>query len=228
MRRSVVSSSCDKSPQPKVAANGLPGAERLPVIGLVGGVASGKSFVAAELARLGAAVLDADRAGHQVLTDPVLIAEIRQEWGPDVLDDAGQVDRKALADIVFEPTDQGRGHRARLEQITHPRIGQLILEQARKASADPNVVALVLDAPVMLEAGWGDLCQHVLFVDAPTEVRLRRVLERGWTAEEFAVRENAQQSLKNKRTRADFVIDNSGDPEYTRAQVETFWKHHFG
>jgi len=205
----------------------LPGAERLPIIGLVGGVASGKSFVAGELQRLGAAALDADQAGHDVLRLPEVIVAARRQWGEGILTDDGRIDRKALAKIVFAPAPEGPRQRKILEQLTHPRIGQLMVEQAARYAANDRVRALVLDAPVMMESGWDELCEHIIFIDAPPPVRLRRAMQRGWTQDDFAAREDAQETLEKKRARADFVIDNAKDPGYTRAQVQRFWHLYF-
>jgi dephospho-CoA kinase len=81
----------------------------------------------------------------------------------------------------------------------------------------------VLDAPLLLEAGWDELCEKIVFVEAPREARLARARARGWGEEDFAAREGAQESLHRKRARADAIIDNSGSPERTQAQVEQFW-----
>jgi dephospho-CoA kinase len=82
---------------------------------------------------------------------------------------------------------------------------------------------LVLDAPVMLEAGWHTLCNQIVFVDAPREVRLARAVARGWTETDFTAREAAQESLDVKRRHADAIIDNSGSAETTQAQVRRLW-----
>jgi dephospho-CoA kinase len=199
----------------------------VPVIGLIGGVASGKSVVAAELARLGAAVLDADRAGHEVLALPDVVSAIRQRWGERAFDASGNVDRRAVGRIVFEPGPTGKSELEFLEQLTHPRIGELLMRQVAGLSAG-GARALVLDAPVMEKSGWYGLCDRIVFVDAPRDVRLARARQRGWTEEDFAAREGAQESLEKKQGRADFVVDNSGSLTETRAQVERWWRTHFG
>ena len=199
----------------------------VPVIGLIGGVASGKSVVAAELARLGAAVLDADRAGHEVLSLPEVTSAIRERWGEKAFDTSGNVDRRALGRIVFEPGPAGQRELEFLEKLTHPRIGELLMRQVAGLSAS-GARALVLDAPVMEKSGWYGLCDRIVFVDAPREVRLARARQRGWTEEDFAAREGAQESLEKKQGRADFVVDNSGSLDETRAQVERWWQTLFG
>lgn len=198
-------------------------AAKVPLIGLIGGIASGKSLVAAELARLGAAVLDADRAGHEVLELPEVADALRQRWGERVLDAAGKIDRRAVGQIVFDPSPAGKRELEFLEQLTHPRIGQLLTEQAARWG-DGGARALVLDAPVMEKSGWYGLCDRIVYVDAPRPVRLARARQRGWTEEDFVAREGAQESLEQKRGRADLIIDNSGSLTETREQVERWWQ----
>jgi dephospho-CoA kinase len=197
------------------------------LIGILGGVASGKSLVARQLARLGAGVLDADRAGHEVLRLPQIEAAVRQRWGAEVFGPHGRIDRHRLARIVFADPPDGPRQRRYLEELTHPEIGRLLSRQA-EALAGSGTAAAVLDAPLLLEADWDRLCDRLVFVDAPRQTRLSRALARGWSKEDFAVREEAQESLDFKRERADVVVDNSGSPEQTQAQVERFWQSLFG
>lgn len=195
----------------------------LPIIGLVGGIASGKSVVAAELKRLGAAVLDADKAGHDVLALPAVVEAIRQRWGAKAFDDQDRVDRRVVGQIVFEPGPGGRQELEFLEQLTHPRIGELLMRQVAEMQ-EKGARALVLDAPVMEKSGWNGLCDRIVFVDAPRDVRLARARQRGWSEEEFVAREGAQESLEQKRERADVIIGNAGSLAETRAQVERWWQ----
>src|SRR5687767_1363354 len=176
---------------------------QIPIIGLLGGIASGKSLVADCLEELGAGVLDADRMGHEVLRLAEVREAVRQRWGEQVFRPAGEVDRKALAKIVFDPSPNGRESLQYLERLTHPKIGQLLEQEAEALAATGRHKALVLDAPVMLEAGWHTLCDHLLFIDAPREARLARALARGWTEADFSAREDAQESLDVKRRHAD-------------------------
>lgn len=207
----------------------LPSVSRsIPVIGLLGGIASGKSLVAGQLQALGAVVLDGDRAGHEVLRLPEVEAAARDRWGDAIFGDDGRINRPALGRIVFAPGPAGERELAYLESLTHPRIGEMLIRQATEAAANPQVRALVLDAPVMLKANWSELCDIILFVDAPRQQRLVRAVARGWREEDFESREAAQESLGEKRKRADVVIDNSASPEATQAQVEQFWRSHVG
>lgn len=193
------------------------------IIGLLGGVASGKSLVAGQLCQRGAGVLDADRAGHEVLQTSEVEEASRHRWGDGVFGPDGHVDRGRLAKIVFANTPEGLCERRYLEQLTHPRIGRRLLEQAATMEKEGKPAA-VLDAPLLLEAGWDKLCKVLVFVDAPRELRLARAEARGWTEGEFTAREQAQHSMDRKRQGADVVIDNSGPPEQTLAQVERFWR----
>lgn len=192
------------------------------VIGLVGGIASGKSLVARQFVALGAGWLDADRAGHEVLELEEVRAALRQRWGDEVFGADGKLSRPAIGRRVFG-ADSERGDREFLEKMTHPRIGELLGRQAAELEAAGKQV-LVLDAPLLIEAGWDEFCDKTVFVDAPREVRLQRARERGWSEAEFDAREAAQQSLDVKRKRADEILDNSGSPEATREQVERIWR----
>jgi len=192
------------------------------VIGILGGVAGGKSLVAQTLARLGAGLLDADCAAHDVLRMPKIEAAARARWGDGIFGADGRIDRARLAGIVFADPPGGPRERRYLEQLTHSEIGRLLRKEAERLEASGSVAA-VLDAPLLLEAGWDKLCDTLVFVDAPRGLRLARARKRGWSETDFAAREDVQGSLDAKRERADVVVDNSGSPEETRVQVERFW-----
>ena len=193
------------------------------LIGLVGGIASGKSLVAQQFHSLGAEVLDADRVGHEVLRLPEISRAIRGHFGEQVFDATGQVDRKALGRIVFGPPPDGPRQLALLESITHPEIRRRLRIQVEEL-AERGMPLVVLDAPVLLKAGWDQMCDALVFVDSPRDLRLSRAIERGWTPQEFAAREAAQESVEEKRRRAEFVVDNSADLGYTLGQVERLWR----
>jgi dephospho-CoA kinase len=190
---------------------------RKPVVGLVGGIGAGKSAAAAALARRGAAVIDADRVGHEVLARHEVAAEVARWWGPGVLRSDGSPDRRAVGAVVFaDPAE-----RRRLEGFVFPRIGRRVEELIAAADADPAVRFVALDAAVMLEAGWGHVCDRLVYVDAPREIRLARLAARsGWTAAEVAAREAAQLPAAEKAARADGVLVNDGPPERLQTQVD--------
>ncbi|HXG11235.1 MAG TPA: dephospho-CoA kinase [Gemmataceae bacterium] len=188
-----------------------------PVVGLIGGIGSGKSRVAAEFARHGGRVVSGDQAGHEALRQPAIRDQVVRRWGPQVLDEQGEVDRRKLGAIVFADAKERRA----LEAMVFPWIERRLQEQVAEAVADPAVTLVVLDAAIMLEAGWNKLCDRLVYVHAPREVRLQRLAQqRGWTEKEVAARENAQLSLTEKRSRADYVVDNSGSPEDLARQVD--------
>jgi len=193
------------------------------LIGILGGVASGKSEVSSRLRSLGAAVLDADRVGHAVLREAEVRQAVQRRWGEAVLDAAGEIDRRKVAEIVFAAAPESRAELTFLEQLTHPLIGQRLQEQLAELHRE-GVRAAVLDAPVMLKAGWDRLCQRIVFVDAPRDVRLARARQRGWTEADFAAREAAQEPLETKRSRADVTLDNSLTRQHLFAQVDRFWR----
>jgi dephospho-CoA kinase len=192
------------------------------IIGITGGVASGKSMVAGLFGRLGAGVIDADQTGHEILRLPKVEEAARRRWGEAVFGSDGRIDRARLARIVFAPGPEAETERKYLEQLTHPEIAQSVLQQA-EALAASGVEIAVLDAALLLEAGWNRFCEKIVFVEASRESRLARAKSRGWSEEDFAAREGVQESLDHKRTRADVIIDNSGSPQRTQAQVERFW-----
>jgi len=195
------------------------------IIGVAGGIASGKSFVSGLLSERGAEVLDADKAGHEALQNPNVAEAIRERFGSDVFADDGQIDRKSLAAIVFASTAQGEEDLKALEKITHPVIRRSLeerIEQLRQLSSPPP--AIVLDAPVMFKSGWDKFCDVILFTDASKAIRLSRVADRGWSEAEFNAREAHQESLDLKRSRANVIIDTNGDNDKTIAQVDHFWE----
>jgi dephospho-CoA kinase len=188
-----------------------------PVIGLVGGIGAGKSRVSAALARRGGRVVAGDAAGHEALRQPALKEKILARWGPGVLDAAGEVDRGKLGAVVFAAPVARR----ELETIVQPWIGERLRQEIANAQADPAVSFVILDAAVMLEAGWGGEVDLLVYIHAPRAVRLARVAEqRGWSAVEIAAREQAQMSLTEKAARADVAVDNTGSPEELEPQLD--------
>jgi dephospho-CoA kinase len=187
-----------------------------PVLGLVGGIGSGKSAVARELAKHGGWLIGADQFGHEALREPTLKKAVLARFGDDILDPQGEIDRKKLGAKVFADINELRA----LEQIVFPYIGQRIRDEIDKARARQQARFIILDAAVMLEAGWNDVCDKLIFVDAPRELRLERVRQqRGWGEPDLASREAMQMPLEKKRRRADAVIHNAGSPETLAAEV---------
>ena len=192
-----------------------------PIIGLIGGIGSGKSRVAAAFAKRGARVISGDQAGHEALKQPEIRDQVVERWGKGLVDEKREVNRRALGRIVFAKQEELRA----LEAMVFPWIGQRLRDEIAAAARDVQVPLIVLDAAVMLEAGWNNVCDRIVYVHAPRDARLRRLAEtRGWTAKEVEARESAQMSLTEKATRADFAVDNSGSPEELERQVEAIWR----
>jgi len=191
------------------------------VIGLTGGIASGKSTVACMLAELGASVIDADQVARDIVRpgQPALAA-IVAAFGAEVVTPAGELDRKRLAQHVFADPEARR----QLERITHPRISE---EAARRVAEleGRGVTVAVYEASLLVEGGGHRGLAGLIVVAAPEEVQLRRVQERdGLSADEAAHRLAAQAPLRDKVALADYVIDGNAPLETTRAQVATAWR----
>jgi dephospho-CoA kinase len=192
------------------------------VIGLSGGVASGKSLVANCFQHFGAEILDADRMGHDVLREAEVLSAVSSVWGDAVIEN-GEINRSALGRIVFDPVN-GLGQLRQLEQITHPRIGKMIRSRLEQLRRDTKLPAVVLDAPVMFKAGWDKQCDKIVFVEAKKQIRLQRARQRGWSDDELVRRESRQIPIDEKRSRATDFIDNSGTREDTFIQARELWK----
>ncbi len=193
------------------------------VIGIVGGVASGKSQAARFFEELGAKVLDGDRAGHEVLRQPEVIEAARGRWGEEILDADGQIIRQKVAKIVFAPNPAAAEELRFLEELSHPRISEILQRQLCELNDDGQTNVTVIDAALLLKAGWDRFCDVVVFIDVPRQIRKARAAARGWDASQFYHRECTQESIETKRSRADFIIDNAGSPDELKQQIHEFW-----
>lgn len=181
-----------------------------PVVGLVGGVGSGKSTLTRRAADLfGLAAIDGDAAGHRALDDHDVKVQIRRHFGDSVFTREGTIHRSALARRVFGSSTGHESDKAALERITHPFIRSEFRERIAAANA-AGAAAILLDAAVLLEAGWREFCDAVLFIDAPEHLRWSRIADRGWSEAAWRRREASQLPLDDKRRLADASIDNSG------------------
>jgi dephospho-CoA kinase len=189
------------------------------VLGLTGGIGSGKSMVAQLFARLGAVVIDADQLAREVVEpgQPAL-EEIVATFGRDVLLPDGRLDRAKLAGIIFaDPVE-----RAKLDAITHPRIRARMDEEIKARRSGPGV--LIVDIPLLYENDRTYSVERVIVVWVDPQTQLRRIRQRdGLSADAAGQRIAAQMPLEAKRARADHVIDNSGTREDTRRQVEAIY-----
>ena len=193
------------------------------VIGVAGGVACGKSLVAGYFGELGAAVLVADRIGHEVLRMDIVKQAVEEEFGDSVFADDGEIDRRRLAAVVFDSDDGSLLQR--LEQITHPEIRRQMLKRLNELDHDGRTGVVVLDVPLLFESGYDRLCDKLVFVDVPEAARVTRAMEhRGWDADEITRREAKQMPLAEKEQRCNERIDNSGTPGETFEQVKALWR----
>jgi len=188
-----------------------------PIIGIVGGVGSGKSFVADLFARCGCLAIHSDKLVNEAYNDPDVRRILKEWWGDSVLTAAGAIDRQAISARVFA---QPEGRR-KIEQLLHPLVAKRRQELMETAARDSGIVAFVWDSPLLLEAGLRNQCDAVVFVHAPPELRLARVSGgRGWDQGELSRRENLQWPLDRKREISEYVIDNTADADYACGQVK--------
>jgi len=192
--------------------------QRKPIIGLAGGIGAGKTSVAESFARQGAKVFDADAVAQAVLDREQIRDVLVDWWGKQILDERGHVDRRRVAERVFN--DQAQ--RKRLESLIHPIVAARRNEMIEQAQADPAVRAIVLDVPLLFEVGLDKLCDRVIFVRADRADRLARLAEtRGWGAEELDRREKNQWPLDKKLQFAHDIIDNDNGEADRDAQVRS-------
>ena len=186
-------------------------------VGLTGGIGSGKSTVARLLADLGASVIDADAIAREVVAPGSEgLAALVATFGPRILTPEGSLDRAVLAEIAFADP----GARERLNAITHPRIAA---RTAELMSALPDDAVFVHDVPLLAELGLQKAYDLVVVVDAPDDLRVRRLVERGLSETDARARIAAQATREQRLAVADVVIDNSGTLESLREQVESAW-----
>ena len=197
------------------------------IVGITGGIACGKSTVAALLAEKGAIPINADEIGHQLLkADSPVIDELTEAFGQDILDASGDVSRKKLGAIVFKD----KAARERLNSILHPLIIERSRARARQLVTEDPTCIVLLDAPLLIEAGAYDTVDLIVVVTASPETQLRRTLERSvaqgrpLTETEVQARIDAQMPVTEKVKYADVVIENEGTLKELHRQVDELWK----
>ncbi len=174
----------------------------------MGGMYSGKSTAAGELAKLGCSVIDADEISHQLLEEKDVLKKVVRIFGKEILDETGKISRSALANKVF-------GDPAKLAALTfllHPLVMVRVEDLIKQYERQPAVKAIVLDIPLLMEVGWEKRCDHLIFVDCAPPVRLERAKKKGvFEADHLKIRENLQISLDKKKRIADNIVDNNSD-----------------
>lgn len=187
------------------------------VIGILGGVGSGKTTVAGMFRQCGAWVLEADRLAHKALRQPGVKRRLVRLWGRAMLDRGGAPDHKKIGGIVFKDPHA----RVQLESIVHPVITKMMKDETSKHGG-----LVIWDAALLGETGFHRQCDVLVFVDAPESRRLERVRSsRHWTPGELRRRERAQMGLNKKRQLADYIIKNHQSKASTLKQVRTIAKH---
>ena len=191
------------------------------VIGLTGGIGSGKSTVSRFLAELGAVIIDADRVGHEALgTSDEVRRELVSAFGRQIIAPAGDIDRKKLGEIVFDDPES----LARLNQIMHPRMYNMVkagLEEYR----GQRVAVVVLEAPLLIEADWTSLVDEVWVTVADESTVLKRVKEKfGLSERECLARIHCQLPSEERVKHADVVIDTDCGLDELKAKVKELWQ----
>ncbi len=191
-------------------------ADEKTVIGILGGICSGKSTVAREFGRLGCGVVDADAIAHELLEDSDIKKQIKEAFGEGIFDDAGLVKREELAEKAFEDEQAV----AKINGIIHPpvlsRCADLIAEFNRRS----DIKGIVLDIPLLAEAGWLKECDKLVFVECETEIRACRAAQKGrFSKKQLKKRENFQIFLDKKKKIADYIVDNNSGLSATAEQV---------
>ncbi len=202
--------------EPKTVGDAVPreAPRRAPIIGIIGGIGSGKSALASAFETLGCTRLDADAVGHEVLDRPAVRDGLAEAFGPEVLGSDGRVDRPAVAERAFA-SDEATGTLNRV-------VGGVLWPEFRRRAlaAAEGGAPVALDAALLLESGTQDLCDAIVLVDAPEATRRERVREtRGWDWEEVRRREARQIPLSRKRELADFVLRNDSDLKHLHAEA---------
>jgi len=192
-----------------------------PVIGILGGIGSGKSTVAAEFAKLGCKVIDADEIAHELLDGPTVKEKVVGLFGRAILDSKGKIDREKLAEVVFANTDRLLS----LNEIIHPLVLQQAEELIKQYNSQNQVKAIVLDMPLLVEVGWDKRCDKLIFVDCEQKLRLNRAKKIGFDKNQVKIRENFQISLDNKANLADNTINNNSDFSALARQVADIFSY---
>jgi len=204
------------------------------IIGILGGIGSGKSTVAAEFAKLGCKVIDADKIAHELLDEPTVRAKVVGLFGRTILDSAGKIDREKLAEVVFADADKlspaalGSDQNpplAGINEIIHPLVLQRAQELIEQYDCQNQVKAIVLDMPLLVEVGWDKRCDKLIFVDCEQELRLDRAKKLGFDKNQVKIRENFQISLDNKANLADNTLNNNSDFSVLAKQVVNIFSY---
>jgi dephospho-CoA kinase len=192
------------------------------IIGILGGVASGKSTVAAEFVKLGCKIIDADRIAHELLERKDVKEKVVSVFGEGILDSASKIDRRKLGDIVFANGDK----LASLNKIIHRPVLARAEQLIEQYNEENQAKAIVLDMPLLVEVGWAERCDKLVFVDCRHQLRVDRAKKIGiMTENQLKIRENFQISLDSKAGIADNTVDNNSDLSGLAKQIADIFSH---
>ncbi len=199
--------------------------KKKPIIGILGGVGSGKSTVAAEFAKLGCEVIDADKIAHELLKKSAVKKKVVSFFGDAVLERGGKINHRKLADIVFADGDK----LAALDKIIHPLVLKEVRKLIKQVNRQNQVKAIVLDMPLLVEVGWAKRCDKLIFVECKQRIRAERAKKMGiFDKNMLKIRENFQISLDNKKSIADNIIDNNSGFSALAGQVTDIFSGIYG
>jgi dephospho-CoA kinase len=188
------------------------------IIGLCGGIGSGKSTVAGEFAKLGCAVIDADAINHELLATKEVMDVLVGWWGPRILDNQGQINRHTVGKIVFQDEREMK----KLTDYIHPLVIHREQELIDKYNNDNNIRAIILDVPLLIETRQHQWCDHVVFVDAEEAIRHERIhKKRGWDKKRINFAEKMQIGLDKKVEISDYRVDNNSGIPGVASQTAT-------
>jgi len=205
-----------------------------PIIGILGGIGSGKSTVAAEFAKLGCKVIDADTIAHELLDEPSVKEKVVVLFGRSILNPEGKIDRGKLAEVVFADvrsqkseirSQKSESALCLLSSVLHPLVLQRARELIKQYDCQNQVKAIVLDMPLLVEVGWDKRCDKLIFVDCEQKLRLDRAKKLGFDKNQVKIRENFQISLDNKANLADNTIENNSDFSVLAKQVVNIFSY---
>lgn len=196
------------------------------ILGITGGIACGKTTVSGLLSDKGAIPINADEIGHQLLkSDSPILSKLTETFGPDILGESGDVSRKKLGAIVFDD----KAALEKLNSLMHPLIIERSRSQARKLVAEDPSCVVLLDAPLLIEAGAYDSVDLIIVVTSSRELQIKRILERSHsqnrplTESEAQARIDSQMPVSEKVKYADIVIENNRTLEALQSQVDHLW-----
>ncbi len=195
---------------------GVEKTNKKPVIGILGGIGSGKSTTATEFEKLGCGLIDADKIAHQLLDEPDIKKKVIEAFGSSILDTDNKIGRKKLADIVFADRDKLK----QLNNIIHPAVLARAEELIEQFNSQPETKAIVLDMPLLVEVGWEKRCEKLIFIDCKEQIRAERSKKTHLFDEnKLKIRENLQISLDKKQGIAENTIDNNSELSALKKQV---------